>query len=107
MWLDQNVCQKSIISWFCFIVHTLQLLSCYTLGATVRTVRGEKCRKLPTCLEPTKDESRGVGSSLINLRSGAEPDVNCQLPKRKVNTYRKVPTRNISQLVTCLVCNGF
>ena len=63
---------------------TLQLLSCYTLGATVRTVRGEKCRKLPTCLEPKKDESRGVGSSLINLRSGAEPDINCQLPKRKV-----------------------
>ena len=65
---------------------TLQL---YTLGATVRTVRGEKCRKLPTCLEPKKDESRSVGASLINLRSGAEPDVNCQLPKRKVNTFGK------------------
>ena len=84
MWLDQNICQKiynQLVLFHC----TLQLFSCYTLGATVRTVRGEKCRKLPTCLEPTKDESRGVGASLINLRSGAEPDINCKLPKRKVN----------------------
>ena len=80
---------------------TLQQLSCYTLGATVRTVRGEKCRKLPTCLEPKKDESRGVGSSLINLRSGAEPDVNCQLPKRKVLSPLKI-SKNQSDFMKTL-----
>ena len=91
MWLDQNISQNSLISRLCFCI--LQLLSCYALGATVKTVRGEKCRKLPTCLEPKEYEPCGVGSSLIKLRSGAEPDVNCKFPKRKVNTHPKVLSR--------------
>ena len=40
-----------------------------SLGASVRTVGGVKCRKLPPCPDPNASDGGSGGSSILNLRS--------------------------------------